>query len=319
MIGRHDRARDRPARDRAAPRGLHRRLVRRVLHRLAAVQVGQRRHLGVDVDEPREPVDRVVGVGLERRAGQDPGLRRRAHAGAVRVDVGVAGDQVVVDVGLVHVQVDDDLGGQLLGVRVSGRVPVRVVHHDELLVQRVALEHVRAGGQRVQLVVAAGVGAGQDRGGVREREHVGQVRERGLQVEHQRGRVRGVDRGQAHQVLGPVLVRARVGRVGEQRLVVGRPVGQHRPVVGALDRVLHVLRGDDRAVLELDVRLDVERTGKPVVAGRAHVRGQVRHELSGRTSPGRTCSRTAAWCTGGRSRAPRRSTCCRGRRSPACP
>ncbi len=169
--------------------------------------------------------------------------------------------------------------GELLVVGISRRVPLRVRHQRELLVQLIALEHVRAGGHRVQLVVAAGVLGRGDRGAVRERERVGQVGEGLRQVEHERGRVRGLDRGQAHQVLRPVLVRARVLRVGEIDLVVARSVGHHRPVVGALDRVLHVLGGDDRAVLVLDVRLDVERPGQPVIADRAHVRGQARHDL----------------------------------------
>ncbi len=112
-VRRGHRAGDRAAGHRAAVGGLQVRLVRRVLDRLTAVQVVQRRDLGVEVGEPQEPADRVVGGGLERRRGQDLGPRRRLHAGAGRVHVQVTREQPVVEVVRVHVPVDDDLAGQL--------------------------------------------------------------------------------------------------------------------------------------------------------------------------------------------------------------
>ena len=54
----------------AAVGGLQVGLIRRELDRHPAVYVVQRRHLGVDVVEPHEPVDRVVRARLQRRAEQ---------------------------------------------------------------------------------------------------------------------------------------------------------------------------------------------------------------------------------------------------------
>src|SRR6202012_978162 len=90
-------------------------LVGRELDRLAAVNVGQRRDLAVQVVEPHEPGDRVVRLGLQRRVGQDPGAGGCLHAGTSLVHLDVAGQQPVVQVVGVDVQVDDDLAGELLG------------------------------------------------------------------------------------------------------------------------------------------------------------------------------------------------------------
>ena len=114
---RHDRAADIAAGHRAAVGVLQRDVVGRVLDRLPAGHVGERRHLRVDVEEPAEPGERVVRLGLEGGVGQDLGPRRRLHAGAREVDLGVTGQQPVVDVVGVHVHVDDDLAGQLRDVR----------------------------------------------------------------------------------------------------------------------------------------------------------------------------------------------------------
>ena len=192
-----------------------------------------------------------------------------------RVDVDVPGQQPVVEVRRVHVQVDDDLAGQLAGLRVLVRRPVRVRHQDGLLVHLVALEHVRPGGQRVQLVVGAGVLGLRHRGRLRQRRHVVEVRERRQQVELDRVRVRRRDRRQVPRL---VLVRARVLRVRQQHGEVGRAVGQHGPVVGALDRVLDVSRGDRRAVLELQALLDVVGPHQAVVADRAEAGRDAGHQ-----------------------------------------
>ena len=196
-VRRVHRGRDRAAGVRAAERGLLLRLVRRVLDRLAAGQVVHRRYLRVEVEEVEEAGDRVVGLLHQRRVGQDLRARRGLHAGARRVDVDVAGQQAVVKVVRVHVQVDDDLGRVLLGLRVLGRRPVRVVDQGRLLVQLVAGEHVGTGGDRVELVVGARVLGRRDRGGLRDGHHVVEVGERLQQVELDRVRVRRGDRGEA--------------------------------------------------------------------------------------------------------------------------
>ena len=65
----------------------------------------------------------------------------------------VAGDQPVVDV--VGVDADRDLVAvrQRLAVRVGRLVPVRVADQREALARLVGLEHVRAGGDHVLLVL----------------------------------------------------------------------------------------------------------------------------------------------------------------------
>ena len=161
---RQHRAADRAARHRAAVRVLQRQVVGRVLDGLTAGEVGERRHLRVDVEEPAEPGDRVVRLRLEARVGEDLGPRRRLHAGAREVDLGVTGQQPVVHVVGVHVHVDHDLAGQLRDRREHRGVPLRVRDQDRRLVQRVALELVRAGGNDVRLVAGAGVLARRHRG-----------------------------------------------------------------------------------------------------------------------------------------------------------
>ena len=268
---RQHRAADRPAGDRAAVGILQREVVGGVLDRLAAGQVGERRHLRVDVEEPAEPGERVVRVRLEVRAGEDLSPRRRLHPRAREVDLGVAGQQPVVHVVGVHVHVDDDLAGQLRNRRVLSGVPVLVRDQYRRLVQLVALELVRAGGHDVRLVARAGVLVRRHRSALRDRHHVVEFGERVGQVEHDRRRVRRGDSGQAHQVLGPVLVGPGVGLgvPAQQVREVVRAVGQHAAVEGALDRVLDVLGGDRRAVLELDPRLKVVGPGQAVVTDRA--------------------------------------------------
>ena len=216
---------------------------------------------------------------LEVRAGEDLGPRRRLHARAREVDLGVAGQQPVVHVVGVHVHVDDDLAGQLRNRRVLSGVPVLVRDQYRRLVQLVALELVRAGGRDVRLVARAGVLVRRHRSALRDRHHVVEFGERVRQVEHDRRRVRR-DGGQAHQVLGPVLVGPGVGLgvPAQQVQEVARAVGQHAAVEGALDRVLDVLGGDRRAVLELDPRLEVVGPGQAVVADRAGRGGKARDE-----------------------------------------
>ena len=160
--GQH-RAGDVPAGDRPAVGALEDDLVRCVLNGAAAVYVVQRLHLGVDEGEPRQAGEGVVGVFLQRRAGQDLGPRGRPDTGPGQIEVGEVVDQVLIDAVGVDVQVDHDLVGELAAVGIGGRVPVRVLHQDEPLVQLVALELVGAGGDRVQLVAGSGVLGGRNR------------------------------------------------------------------------------------------------------------------------------------------------------------
>ena len=222
--------------------------------------------------------EHVVGVLLQRRAGEDLRPRRGLHAGPGHIELGEVMEQVVVDHGGADVQVDHDPGGELFAVGVGGRVPVRVFHQRELLVQLIVLELVRAGGDRVQLVVRAGVFGRRHRHRLRQRRHVVEVGERFLQVEHDRGRVRCADRGQAQPAGRGVLVRAAIAGVVQQHREVAGAVGQHVLGVAALDGVLDVPARDRAAILEPDAGLEVIGPGQAVVADPAQAGRQVRHQ-----------------------------------------
>ena len=210
--GQH-RGRDVPA-GRAAQGGLEGGLVGRVLDGPAAVHVVQRLHPGVDIGERQASGGDVVRVLLQRGVFQDLRLRRSLGSGAGHVDLGEVTDQVLIDGAGVDVQVDHHPGGELLAVRVGGRVPVRVPDQRELLGELVVPEHVRAGGDRVQLVAGAGV-TGRGHGhGLRHGRHVVKVGERLAHAEHDRGRVRGLHRRQAQPAGRGVLVRPRIARIG---------------------------------------------------------------------------------------------------------
>ena len=265
-------------RGRSAVGGLQRDVVGRVDHRVAAVDVVERLDRGGDRDVPVEAGERVVGVLLHVRVGQDLRLGGGLHAGALEVEIRVARRQPVVHVLGVDLQGDLDPVHQLLAVRVVGGVPVRVPGQLERLADLVAVDLVWPGGEHVLGVLGPVVLRRRYRDRLHVRGQEVELGERLLQPEDDRGVVRRLDRGQPELVRRGVLVRP--GVVGaEQRLEVGRAVGQHvRRVVAALDGVLHVLGADGRAVVVLEVRPQLVRPGPAVVADLPRPGGEVRHD-----------------------------------------
>ena len=275
--GQH-RGRDVPA-GRAAHGGLEGSLVGRVLNRPAAVHVIQRLHPSVDIEERQTPGRDVIGVVLQRGVVQDLRLRRGLGSGTGHVDLGEVMDQVLIDGAGVDVQVDHHRRGELLAVRVGSRVPVRVPDQRELLAELVIPEHVRPGGDRVQLVPGAGVTGRGHRHGLRHGRHIVKIGERLAQAEHDRGRIRGLHRRQAQPAGRGVPVRPRIARIGQQLLEVIRAAGQHTPGIATFDGVLHVLAGDDAAIFEPDTGPEMIRPRQAMVADPAQAGSQVRHEL----------------------------------------
>src|SRR5581483_2223816 len=169
--------------------------------------------------------------------------------------------------------------------RVAGRGPVRVAGQLDVLARDVRGDLVRAAGDHVRVVVqSAGrrvlVDVDRDRRGLRQGQHVRELAVLTGQVEHQGGVVRGVDAGQAEVVGRLVLVRTRVGAVGEQRgevLRTGRVDRVDR--VGALDRVLDFLGGDRLTVGELQPGADLDGPGQAVRRGGRSGRRQAGDQL----------------------------------------
>ena len=168
--------------------------------------------------------------------------------------------------------------GQRRAVGVGGLVPVGVALEREALAEVVRVEHVRARGDHVLLVLAAGVLGRGHRDGRGQLGEVVEARERRLEVEDDRLVVGRVDRLQAQLVRALVLVRAGVALQVQRVVEVRRAVRERRLVQRALDGVLDVLARDRRAVLELDARAQLVGPGLGVVAGHTEGLGEVGHE-----------------------------------------
>ena len=254
-------------------------MIGRVLDRLAAMDVVQRRDIRVDRGVP-EPGDLSrVGVLLLVRVAQDPPLGGWLHTTTGHIHIEVARDQPVVDVISVDIQRDLDLVGQRLAVRVGSRVPLVVAHQREVLAEIVALELVRTGGDHVLLVLRAGVLGPRHRNGGGEHGEIVEATERLAEVEDDRLVVRRLDRLQAELVRSLVLVRAGVALEVEEVVEVRRPVRESGLVERALDAVLDVLRGDRRAILELDVLPELVGPRLGAIAGLTQRLGEVGREL----------------------------------------
>ncbi len=250
----------------------------------------------MDVVERRDLLDhrdvaddagvRVVGVGLEAGVGQDLGLVGPGQTGLAQVQVGRAVQQAGVQ--LVGVGGDGQLDDvrQGLAERVGGGVPVLVADQLVALARLGCPELVRAGGDRLLTVLGAGVQLLRDGRGRAHGQQVREVRVGLRQAEHDGVVVRGGDRPEALPVrvgvgVGALVVLALVQLVGQ----VVRAAGDDVLREAALDAVLDVLRGDDRAVLELEPRPEPEGVG-PAVGGDLRLGGrEVGDEL--RTVPAR--------------------------------
>ena len=203
-----------------------------------------------------------------------------------RAEVGVRGDrgrvrslgrrQPLVDHGRVQPGPYVDLVRVGLALGVGRRGPVRVARQDQVLaVVLVRDDLVRAGRDRVLLVLRARVLALRDGGELRLR---GQVRELALglvQVEDDGPLVRRLDRREPLLVLVGALVAAAADQPVPQ---VGGTAGELGGE-GALDAVLDVGRGDRRAVLVLQALLQGVRPDGRVLVGAPGVGGEVGDDL----------------------------------------
>ncbi len=250
-----------------------------VAHRLARLQVVERRHLHVE----RHVVDRGQRVHVRLRAVRRPDLVQAVGRGRVGHPVGLA----VLDLGDLVLDREPELeldlirrAGRLRGLRPY--VEVRVSHHHRALVRLVGLPHVRPGpGDRgVAHVVQRCVP------GNRERERQGELVEE-LRIGRGQMERHGARRVVRHHALRQIAAPCRPGalRAADDALVeaVGRP--GHGEL--ALDDGDEVARLHQGAVGVMDPGPDMERVGLAAVGRRRHGRRQVGHDHGAR-DPGGT-------------------------------